>query len=50
MAYLRELLRAGRDDAAGLASAGSGQSSPNAFLSIVEHFQDEILGRSAPAV
>ena len=27
---------------------GLGQSSPNAFVSIVTHFQDEILGR-APA-
>jgi [NiFe] hydrogenase diaphorase moiety large subunit len=26
---------------------GLGQSSPNAFLSIVEHFEDEILGRPA---
>ncbi len=24
---------------------GLGQSSPNAFLSILEHFPDEILGR-----
>jgi len=25
---------------------GLGQSAPNAFLSIVEHFRDEILGRA----
>ena len=28
---------------------GLGQSSPNAFVSIVKHFQDEILGRTAEA-
>lgn len=28
---------------------GLGQSSPNAFLSIVEHFRDEVLGRSPTA-
>jgi [NiFe] hydrogenase diaphorase moiety large subunit len=27
---------------------GLGQSSPNAFLSIVEHFRDEIMGRMPP--
>jgi [NiFe] hydrogenase diaphorase moiety large subunit len=26
---------------------GLGQSSPNAFLSIVKHFPDEIMGRAA---
>ena len=26
---------------------GLGQSSPNAFLSIVEHFRPEIMGRTA---
>jgi [NiFe] hydrogenase diaphorase moiety large subunit len=25
---------------------GLGQSAPNAFLSIVEHFRDEIMGRT----
>jgi [NiFe] hydrogenase diaphorase moiety large subunit len=28
---------------------GLGQTAPNTFLSIVEHFQDEILGRTSPA-
>ncbi len=28
---------------------GLGQSSPNAFLSIVEHFRHEILGRAPSA-
>jgi len=28
---------------------GLGQSSPNAFLSIIEHFQDEVLGRARQA-
>ena len=28
---------------------GLGQSSPNAFLSIVKNFSDEILGRALPA-
>jgi [NiFe] hydrogenase diaphorase moiety large subunit len=28
---------------------GLGQSSPNAFVSIMTHFQDEILGRTAAA-
>ena len=44
MQYLRELCRLG--ETMQLASkCGLGQSSPNAFLSIVEHFQDEIMGR-----
>lgn len=44
MKYLRELCRLG--ETMQLASkCGLGQSSPNAFLSIVEHFQDEIMGR-----
>jgi [NiFe] hydrogenase diaphorase moiety large subunit len=29
---------------------GLGQSSPNAFLSIVKHFRHEILGRTPAAV
>jgi len=44
MKYLRELCRLG--ETMQLASkCGLGQSSPNAFLSIVENFQDEIMGR-----
>ena len=45
-AYLRELLNL--CETMQLASkCGLGQSSPNAFVSIVTHFQDEILGRTA---
>ena len=45
-AYLHELLAL--CETMQLASkCGLGQSSPNAFLSIVTHFQDEILGRTA---
>jgi [NiFe] hydrogenase diaphorase moiety large subunit len=45
MSYLRELKGLGRTMQ--LASkCGLGQSAPNAFLSIVDHFQGEILGRS----
>jgi [NiFe] hydrogenase diaphorase moiety large subunit len=45
MAYLKELLRLG--ETMQLASkCGLGQSSPNAFLSIVENFRDEIMGRT----
>jgi [NiFe] hydrogenase diaphorase moiety large subunit len=48
MTYLRELCSLG--ETMQLASkCGLGQSAPNAFLSVVEHFQDEILGRTAPA-
>jgi len=44
MAYLEELRALG--ETMKLASkCGLGQSSPNAFLSIVEHFRSEILGR-----
>ena len=44
MPYLRELI--GLGETMQLASkCGLGQSSPNAFLSIVESFQDTILGR-----
>jgi [NiFe] hydrogenase diaphorase moiety large subunit len=55
-----ELLRAGRCSMACLnelralgetmqvaSKCGLGQSSPNAFLSIVDHFRDEIMGRNA---
>ena len=45
-AYLQELLALG--ETMQLASkCGLGQSSPNAFISIMTHFQDEILGRTA---
>ena len=43
--YLAELTQLG--EVMQLASkCGLGQSSPNAFLSIVEHFRDEIMGRT----
>ncbi|HSK09526.1 MAG TPA: NADH-ubiquinone oxidoreductase-F iron-sulfur binding region domain-containing protein [Vicinamibacterales bacterium] len=45
MAYLRELL--GLSETMQLASkCGLGQSSPNAFVSILKHFRDEIMGRT----
>jgi [NiFe] hydrogenase diaphorase moiety large subunit len=45
MAYLRELLALG--ETMQLASkCGLGQSSPNAFVSILRHFEDEIMGRT----
>ena len=45
MSYLRELCKLG--ETMQIASkCGLGQSSPNAFLSIVEHFKDEIMGRT----
>lgn len=44
-AYLAELTKLG--EVMQLASkCGLGQSSPNAFLSVVEHFRDEIMGRA----
>jgi [NiFe] hydrogenase diaphorase moiety large subunit len=44
--YLRELTKLG--ETMQIASkCGLGQSSPNAFLSIVANFRDEVLGRSA---
>ena len=44
MGYLQELLALG--ETMQLASkCGLGQSSPNAFVSIVKHFKDEIMGR-----
>lgn len=47
-AYLRELCRLGQSMQ--LASkCGLGQSSPNAFLSIIKHFEPEILNRAATA-
>jgi len=47
-AYLKELLAL--CETMQLASkCGLGQSSPNAFVSIMTHFQDEILGRTAAA-
>jgi [NiFe] hydrogenase diaphorase moiety large subunit len=46
MAYLRELGSLG--ETMQLASkCGLGQSSPNAFLSIVKHFRGELMGRTA---
>jgi [NiFe] hydrogenase diaphorase moiety large subunit len=45
MQYVQELL--GLCETMQLASkCGLGQSSPNAFVSIVKHFQDEIMGRT----
>jgi [NiFe] hydrogenase diaphorase moiety large subunit len=44
MAYLRELCSLG-ETMQFASKCGLGQSAPNAFLSIVDHFQDEILGR-----
>jgi [NiFe] hydrogenase diaphorase moiety large subunit len=44
MAYLNELMKLG--ETMQLASkCGLGQSSPNAIISIVKNFKDEILGR-----
>jgi len=48
VAYLKELCLLG--ETMQLASkCGLGQSSPNAFLSIVKNFKDELLGRAAVA-
>jgi len=44
MQYLRELCDLGQSMQLA-AKCGLGQTAPNAFLSIVEHFRDEILGR-----
>jgi [NiFe] hydrogenase diaphorase moiety large subunit len=45
MSYLQELLALG--ETMQLASkCGLGQSSPNAFVSIVKHFKDDIMGRT----
>jgi len=49
MKYLRELCALG--ETMQIASkCGLGQSSPNAFLSIVSNFKDEIMGRTEPVV
>lgn len=48
MNYLNELCQLGETMRVA-SKCGLGQSSPNAFLTIVEHFKDEILGRT-PAV
>ena len=49
MAYLKDLCALG--ETMQLASkCGLGQSSPTAFLSIVDHFKDEIMGRTASRV
>jgi [NiFe] hydrogenase diaphorase moiety large subunit len=47
--YLDELKRLGETMQLS-AKCGLGQTSPNAFLSIVEHFEDEILGRTPARV
>ncbi|MBN1912405.1 MAG: hypothetical protein JW818_21975 [Pirellulales bacterium] len=48
MEHLQELYSLGQTMQ--LASkCGLGQTAPNTFLSIVDHFRDEILGRTAPA-
>jgi [NiFe] hydrogenase diaphorase moiety large subunit len=49
MKYLQELCSLGKTMQVA-SKCGLGQSSPNAFLSIVEHFSDEILGRTAVTV
>jgi [NiFe] hydrogenase diaphorase moiety large subunit len=46
--YLNELLKLGETMQVA-SKCGLGQSSPNAFLSIMEHFKNEIMGR-CPAV
>jgi [NiFe] hydrogenase diaphorase moiety large subunit len=48
MAYLRELLALGETMQVA-SKCGLGQSSSNAFASIVTHFQDEIMGRTSAA-
>ena len=45
MDYLRELCSLGQTMQVA-SKCGLGQSAPNAFLSIVEHFQEEIMGRT----
>jgi [NiFe] hydrogenase diaphorase moiety large subunit len=45
MAYLGELCALGETMQVA-SKCGLGQSSPNAFLSVVEHFHDEIMGRA----
>ncbi len=48
MKYLRELCQLG-ETMQMACKCGLGQSSPNAFLSIIEHFKDEIMGRVSVA-
>ncbi len=48
MRYLQELCALGETMQAA-SKCGLGQSSPNAFLSIVKHFKDEIMGRVSVA-
>jgi [NiFe] hydrogenase diaphorase moiety large subunit len=43
-AYLKELMALGETMQVA-SKCGLGQSSPNAFLSILTHFKDEIMGR-----
>ena len=45
MRYLRELCSLG-ETMRDASKCGLGQSSPNAFLSITKHFEDEIMGRA----
>jgi [NiFe] hydrogenase diaphorase moiety large subunit len=45
MSYLTELCQLGETMQLA-AKCGLGQSAPNAFLSIVEHFRDELMGRA----
>ncbi len=45
MRYLKELESLGETMSVA-SKCGLGQSSPNAFLSIVQHFKDELMGRS----
>ncbi len=48
VSHLKELMALG--ESMQLSSkCGLGQSSPNAFISIIKHFSDEILGRALPA-
>ena len=47
MRYLRELTDLGETMQVA-SKCGLGQSSPNAFLSIVKHFRNELMGRCAP--
>ena len=46
MVYLKELCALGESMQVA-SKCGLGQSSPNAFLSIVNHFKSELLGRAA---
>ncbi len=43
--YLRELVKLGETMVVALARSGASPS-PNAFLSIVENFRDELMGRT----